>query len=35
MQDLCEFDPKEVNPKVVHVGKVRDVLVPTIDTCSA
>ncbi|OXA64944.1 Transforming growth factor-beta receptor-associated protein 1 [Folsomia candida] len=22
MQDLCEFDPKEVLPKVVHVGKV-------------
>jgi hypothetical protein len=22
VQDLCEFDPKEVLPKVVHVGKV-------------
>jgi len=22
VQDLCEFDPREVQPKVVHVGKV-------------
>jgi hypothetical protein len=22
VQELCEFDPKEVLPKVVHVGKV-------------
>lgn len=22
VQDLCEFDPKDVLPKVVHVGKV-------------